>query len=418
MKDIEMQKTTNQIYQEIESCRLCCSEELDSVLDLGYQPPANSLRKNLNEPEPHAPLELVHCRNCDAVQLTATVDPDYLFTQYVWVTATSSTARGYSLTYCNEVLSRSVEQHPFVVEIASNDGTFLKQFKEKGCEILGVDPAKNIANIASKAGIPTLPEFFDASIALKILDENRRPNIVMARNVIPHVKEIHSIAEGISTLLDDKGIAVIEFHYAKKIVDELHYDSIYHEHLFYFSIKSISALFKQYGLAPFDLFTSPISGGSLVIFLSKKNIESSDALKNYVKAEESFGLNHYQTWRKFGMRSIQHAQILKEIVENYAKKSRLIAYGASARSSTLLNFAGISNKEIECVIDRSPLKHGLFTPGTNIPIISYEEGLSKCDGKTILLLAWNFEEEIIQDLRAAGFKGDIIVPLPNEVRIR
>jgi hypothetical protein len=412
------QQSNQPIYVEIDACRLCSSKDVQDVLDLGDQPPANSLRKDVKESVPYAPLKLVQCGHCSTVQLTATVDPDYLFSQYVWVTATSATARSYSEMYCTEVLNRAVVESPFVVEVASNDGTFLKQFKEKGCQVLGVDPAKSIAINASNVGIPTLAEFFDVTIAKKILAEHQRPNIVMARNVIPHVKEIHSIVEGMSSLVDADGMVVIEFHYAKIIAEELHYDSVYHEHLFYFSIKSLAELFAQYGLYPFDAFTSPISGGSLVLFFSSQQKEASTALNRLLEVEEHFGLNERSTWQQFGAKSKQHACTLKSIVGEYTKSGALIAYGASARSSTLMNFAGISNSEIECVIDRNSIKHGLYTPGTNILIVSYEEGLKKLDGKHLLLLAWNFEAEIVQDLRASGFKGDIIVPLPNEVHIR
>ena len=406
------------IFTEIYACRLCGSKDLHHVLDLGIQPPANSLRKDINNVLPVAPLKLVQCSACMVVQLTATVDPTYLFSKYVWVTATSTTARSYSKLYCTEVLKRSPSQKPFVIEIASNDGTFLQKFKDRGCAVLGVDPAENIATQATQNGIPTWAEFFDTTIAKKILVEKSRPNIVMARNVIPHVKEIHSIVEGLSTLIDDNGVVVIEFHYAQTIVDELHYDSIYHEHLFYFSIKSLCALFAKYQLNPFDIFSSPISGGSFVLFFSRKLLAQSKNLKAALRIEDVSNLNKLGTWQKFGLESQKHANNLKNIVFEYTKKDRLIAYGASARSSTLLNFAGISSQEIECVIDRNPLKHDLYTPGTNIPIISYEQGLKRLDKKHLLLLAWNFEDEIVNDLRSSGFTGDIIVPLPGKVHIR
>jgi len=413
-----MVQDNEQFYLKIDECRLCDSKNLYSVLDLGDQPPANHLRKELKDLVPHAPLKLLQCGDCSGVQLSATVSPAYLFSEYVWVTATSATARSYSEKYCSEVLNRSKIQSPFVLEIASNDGTFLKRFKDKGCEVLGVDPAKNIAVTACAAGVPTLAEFFDAAIANKILLEHKRPNIVMARNVIPHVKEIHSIIKGMSTLVDDDGMVVIEFHYAKIIAEELHYDSIYHEHLFYFSIKSLMALLEQYDLYPFDAFPSPISGGSLVLFFSKKHKQPSNALKELIDREDRDQLNDLATWQRFGELSKKHAENLRNIVAKYANSNRLIAYGASARSSTLLNFAKISSNEIECIVDRNPIKHGLYTPGANIPIVSYEEGLIKLQGKHLLLLAWNFEEEIVRDLRASGFNGDIVIPLPNEVRIR
>jgi hypothetical protein len=406
------------IYREIDACRLCSSKDLYGVLDLGRQPPANSLRVDLSESVPEVPLKLVMCAHCSAIQLTATVDPDYLFSQYVWVTATSATAKNYSHFYCTEVLKRVTVESPFVVEIASNDGTFLRQFKNKGCQVLGVDPAQKIATDATNIGVPTWAEFFDITIAKKILAEKPQPNIVMARNVIPHVKEVHSIVEGLSALVDITGMVVIEFHYAKTIAEELHYDSIYHEHLFYFSIRSLCALFTQYGLFPFDVFASPISGGSLVLFFSRNELELSMALRELIEIEDLSSLNDLSTWQRFGVESRKHAQNLKSVVAEYAQKGKLIAYGASARSSTLMNYAEISTQEIDCIIDQNPIKHELYTPGTNIPIVSYEKGLKKLKGKHLLLLAWNLEEEIVRDLRESGFKGDMIVPLPNGVHIR
>ncbi len=415
---MKIQENIRKSYVEINACRLCGSKNLHDILDLGSQPPANSLRKNLDEAVPTAPLKLVQCAQCSAVQLTVTVDPEYLFSQYVWVTATSSTARDYSEKFCNKVLSQVLSRSPFIVEIASNDGTFLRRFKEKGCEVLGIDPAKNIADAAIDSGIPTLAQFFDVNVAKKILAEHEQVDVVIARNVIPHVKEIYSIVEGLSTLVGSGGKVVVEFHYAKAIIEELHYDSIYHEHLFYFSLKSIGSLFEQYGLHAFDVFESPISGGSLVLFFSSEQKRHSEALKKLLETEERSGLNQASTWRQFGENSKKHAKELKKMVGKYAQKSPLVAYGASARSSTLMNYAGITNREIEYVIDRSAYKHGLYTPGTDIPIVSYEEGVRKLDGKNVLLLAWNFEEEVVRDLRSSGFKGDIIVPLPNEIHIR
>jgi hypothetical protein len=406
------------IYAEIDACRLCSSKDLYDILDLGSQPPANSLRVDLSESVPVVPLKLVRCGHCSTIQLTATVDPDYLFSRYIWVTATSATAKNYSQIYCTEVLKRATVRSPFVVEIASNDGTFLRQFKDKGCQVLGVDPAQNIATDATDVGVPTWAEFFDITIAKKILAEKPQPNIVMARNVIPHVKEIHSIIEGLSALVDATGMVVIEFHYAKTIAEELHYDSIYHEHLFYFSIKSLCALFAQYSLFPFDVLASPISGGSLVLFFSRKKLHPSLELRQLIEVEDLSGLNGLSIWQRFGVDSKKHVQSLRSVVDEYAQKNKLVAYGASARSSTLMNFAGISAKEIDCVIDRNPAKNKLYTPGTNIPIVSYEKGLKKLNGKHLLLLAWNLEEEIVRDLRESGFKGDIIVPLPNGVHIR
>jgi SAM-dependent methyltransferase len=408
-----------QIFEEIQKCRICDSVDIVTFMDLTDQPPANSLRAQLSEKLPDVPLQLVHCGKCSVVQLSATVDPKYLFSHYVWVTGTSKTAHEYSKTFSSNVLERYPVKQPFVVEIASNDGTFLKDFSGKGCKVLGVDPAKNIAEMATQSGVPTMAEFFNLDTANIIKDQYGEADIVFARNVIPHVKEVHSIIKGIAELLKEDGLGVIEFHYSQIILDELHYDSVYHEHLFFYSLRSLMYLLNEYGLKPFDLTKSPISGGSLVIYFSKKEKELTVALKQALQQEDDNKTNELQTWKNFASDCAKHAKKLKSIVEEHKAKGSIIGYGASARSSTMLNYAGLKSDVIDCIIDKNPLKHGRYTPGTNIPIISFEEGkalFDKC--ASILLLAWNFEKEIIDELRANGYKGSIIVPLPNEIRIK
>ena len=408
-----------QIFEKINSCRICKSQDIITFMDLTEQPPANSLREQLNEDLPNVPLELVHCSNCSTIQLSATVDPKYLFSHYVWVTGTSKTAHEYSKFFSTNVIERSKVQKPFVVEIASNDGTFLKDFAVKGCQVLGVDPAKNIAEIATQLGVPTMAEFFNLSTAKLVKDKYGNADIVFARNVIPHVKEVHSIIEGIADLLKEDGLGVIEFHYSQIILDELHYDSVYHEHLFFYSLHSMIYLLNLYGLNPFDLTRSPISGGSLVIYFSKNQRKQTVELTNAIKKEKDNKINELQTWLDFAAACEKHAKELKSIVQEHKTKGPVIGYGASARSSTMLNYAELNSEVIDCIIDKNPLKHGRYTPGTNIPIISFEEGkklFNTCG--SILLLAWNFEKEITEELRANGYTGTIIVPLPNVIRIK
>lgn len=407
-----------QIFEKINSCRICNSLDIEIFMDLTDQPPANSLRANLSEDLPNVPLQLVHCSNCSTIQLSATIDPTFLFSHYVWVTGTSTTAKEYSKYFSKNVLERSNAEIPFVVEIASNDGTFLKDFAIKGCKVLGVDPAKNIAEIATKDGVPTVADFFNLATANDIKEKNGNADIVFARNVIPHVKEVHSIIEGIGSLLKDDGLGVIEFHYAQIILDELHYDSIYHEHLFFYSLKSMMHLLEMHGFKAFDLTQSPISGGSLVIYFSKNKKEQSSVLKVAIQTELLKKTNELQTWKDFANACEKHATELKETVIKHKKNGAVIGYGASARSSTMLNYAGLNSDVIDCVIDKNPLKLGRYTPGTNIPIISFEQGkrlFDKCG--SILLLAWNFEKEIVNELRENGYKGTIIVPLPNTIHL-
>jgi hypothetical protein len=401
------------MYKLIKYCRICGSIKLKKIINLNDQPPANSLHKK-NVSIKNVPLELLYCLKCHTAQLSATVNPKYLFNNYLWLTSTSTTAKKYSDFFFNKI-NQKIKERSFIVEIASNDGTFLRPFKKSGHKILGVDPAKNIVNIAKKQKINTICNFFNYKTSKKILKNNGHADIVIARNVIPHVKDIHSIIKGISSLLSEKGIAVIEFHYAKIIIDELHYDSIYHEHLFYFTIETITNIFGKYLLKPFDIFRSPISGGSLVLFFSKENKKESVLLKKIKKDEKRFDLNSFSKWRVFAKKTYLHSKELKKTLDHYLlKDQKLVGFGASARSSTLLNFNNINSSKILYIMDKNSLKHNLYTPGSNILVCPYRR-INK--HYNVILLAWNFKDEFIKYLKSTNYKGKIIIPLPNKVFI-
>ena len=406
----------SEIFETIESCRLCQSKKILDVLDLGDQPPANSLFV-VGETKPDSvPLRLVFCEDCSTVQLGESVDPQYLFREYIWVTGTSTTADQYSQQFAKSALAKCNVDQPSVAEIASNDGTFLRRFLDSGCDVLGIDPAKNIADVATSNGIPTLAEFFTVDIAKRVVEEKGQKDIVFARNVLPHVKEILSVVEGIKLLLKGDGTGIIEFHDAGLILKELHYDSIYHEHLFLFSLKTMSQLLAQYDLNVFDILPSPISGGSWVIYFSNKLRTKSENVLKAEQHEQETGINTYERWLEFAEQTKAHGKELKKIVTD--SNDKIVAYGASARSSTLLNFCGLNSDHISFIIDKNPLKHGLFTPGSNIPVISFEQGLEEIKNvDKILLLAWNFKDEIVRDLRNEGFSGEFIVPFPNKTYI-
>ena len=405
----------SEIYETIKCCRICGSDNIEEVLNLGEQPPANSLYRSDEKRPPDVPLRLMYCQKCSTVQLGEDVDPEYLFGEYLWVTGTSATAEQYSHEFAKKALSQVVDQNksPYIVEIASNDGTFLKRFIEKGCKVLGIDPAKNIAELAVKNGIPTKADFFTLDLAERLVEKEGKADIVFARNVIPHVKEIHSVIGGINTLINEGGVGIIEVHNAGLILEELHYDYIYHEHLFYYTLKTISGLIERYGLHVFDVMLSPISGGSWVIYFSKNKKEKTKELIKHEKKELENNINSYHRWVEFSDQVTVHSEKLKKMVMQSDKK--IPAYGASARSSTLLNFCGITNKHISVVIDKNPMKNRLMTAGSNIPVVSFEDGLKEIkSSEKILLLAWNFQDEIVQELREAGFSGKFIIPLPGD----
>ena len=401
------------MISEIKNCRICKSPDLKSILDLGNQPPANSLHKK-NEKIKKFPLKVIFCRKCETSQLSVSLSPKFLFSKYFWVTATSSTAKKHSQKFYN-LTSKYIKKNSTVIEVASNDGTFLKPFLKEKHKVLGIDPAKNICKIANLDGIKTIPEFFSEKTSIKIKKKYKNVDLIFARNVIPHVKNIHSVVKGISNLASDESIVAIEFHYSKDILNELQYDSIYHEHLFYFTIKTISNLFSKYSLYPFDVFSSPISGGSLVLIFSKKERKKKILLKKMEKYEEKNNLNKIIKWKIFAKKSKIHAQKFKsDILKSYKTNGKLFGYGASARSSTLLNYCKLSNKHIDFIIDQNPLKQNLYTPGTNIPIRSIKDSVKNLANKNMVLLAWNFKSEIVKIMKNIDFKNKIILPIQKK----
>ena len=402
----------NQVWESISTCRICDSDLLSEVLDLGAQPPANSLYPPNETPPPRIPLRALFCNKCGCVQLGESVNPEYLFGKYLWVTGTSRTATEYSQRFAQRALQKIKTQQPFVVEVASNDGTFLQEFKKQNSEVLGIDPAKNIAELANSNGIPTHADFFTQEVAENVLKSWRTADIAIARNVIPHVKEIHSVIRGIKTLINTTGVGIIEFHDSSLLLKELQYDYIYHEHLFYFTLQSIQNLLIQHGLYAFDVNRSPISGGSWVIYFCSQEKQKSEMLLHAEKSENQHRVNQYQRWVEFGEKAKIHRDQLKQFIEEIGEP--ILAYGASARSSTLLNYAEITSQQIAAIIDRNSLKHELITPGTSVTVISYEEGIKRMKNmKKLLLLAWNFTDEVVKDLRRHGYTGQFIQPLPG-----
>ena len=402
---------------KISSCRVCGSKEIEQFLDLGKQPYANSLLQSPDEKEKLYNLSLSFCFNCSLVQLNHTADPNELFTNYVWVTATSETARKHAEVFCQQLISKFKKSiNGLVLEVASNDGTFLLPFIKKGYKVLGIDPATNIADLANSRGVETLAEFFGVKNAKKILKKYGPAEIIIARNVVPHVSSLHDFLKGLSICLDKDGLLAIEFHYAKKINDGLHYDSIYHEHLCYFTLKSLERLLHQYNFFIQDLTTSPISGGSLVIYARKGKIKEKAVVSNYRKAEKEDKLNQFRTWELFAKRVNDHRQKFLKIINKFSGKS-LIGYGASARSSTLLNYCGINSKIIPIIADKNPLKYKLFTAGTHI-LIDSPDNVFKDKPDVVIILAWNFSKEIITMLQQKyNYKGNYIIPLPNNPKV-
>lgn len=401
---------------EIKFCRVC-NKKVVTFFDLGKHPLANSLNLNRNDKEIKYPLKLVFCKNCTTVQLSETVNKNLLFKKYIWNTSISSTAKKFSKIFfekSEKILNlKKKKKNNYILEIASNDGTFLLPFLKKGYKVLGIDPAINIAKIASKKGIKTITDFFNIKLAKKILKKKGPPLFIFARNVISHSENVNEIISALSSIMNKKSVGAIEFHYSANILNKVQYDSIYHEHIFYFSLKNIEYLLNKHNLYIFHSMTSEISGGSQIIYFSKKKRRSAKVIK-LLKYEKKNKINNLLSWKKFSNDSQEHKKKFLKILaicKNQYKK--IVGYGASARSSTFLNFCDLSSKDFKFILDKSNLKKNMFTPGTKIKIL-HPKNVVKYKPDLIVILAWNFFKEISVYLKFnLKYKGDFLVTFPK-----
>ena len=403
-------------FLEIAHCRSCGSSRLVDILDLGDQPLANTLVKDPDGRAVRYPLRTAFCPDCSLFQLKETIRKEILFDRYVWVTGTSAAAKEYSRLFFTGVLDQiRIAPDDLVVEIASNDGTMLRPFVSAGFPVLGVEPAKNIAQMADAAGVRTLCAYWDKETAKRIVRSHGHVKVIIARNVIPHVSDLQEVIAGIHDALDEDGVGIIEFHDGGIILKDLHYDSIYHEHLCYFTVKSITELLGRHGFHAFHIDPSPISGGSKVIYFSKKVRAPDETYIRAAAAEDDSGCNDLKAWEGFAERCFRHKEETLELISGFKDKT-IVGFGSSARSSTYLNFCGLNVNQIRAIIDNNPLKQGFFAAGSGIPIVSKEKGMA-LKPELIFILAWNFKDEIMRECRDMGFQGRYLLPFPRAPRL-
>jgi hypothetical protein len=389
------------------------------VLSLGRTPLANALRtaEELDQPEATFPLALGFCTQCALVQITESVAPPELFRDYVYFSSFSDTM----LRHASDLASRMVKERglghkSLVVEAASNDGYLLKNYKAAGVPVLGIEPARNVARVAAEQhGIPTTEEFFDASLAQRLVADGHRADVFHAHNVLAHVPDLNGFVAGIRTILKLTGVAVIEVPYVKDMLDQCEFDTIYHEHLCYFSLTTLNRCFRRHRLVITDVERVPIHGGTLRLFAIP--VECVNAVPTRVAAllaeEARWGVDSLSPYLAFATRVNQIKAVLRLMLGNLkAAGLKLAAYGASAKGSTLLNYCGIGAETLDFVVDRSTAKQGKFTPGTHLRIYSPEK-LLEAQPDFTLLLTWNFANEILlqqEEYRRRG--GRFIVPVP------
>ncbi len=405
---------------EASACRSCGSEALEPILDLGLQPLANALRHaDDSEPESRFPLATVLCTSCSLVQLTVSVDPAVLFDTYHYFSSFSTTM----LDAMGDLAGRftrdlGLGDGDLVVEVASNDGYLLRQYLDLGVPVLGIDPAANVAEVAVERGVPTLVEFFGTESASRLRADGVRAQVLHANNVMAHVPDINDFVAGISLLLADDGVAVIETPYIADLVASVEFDTIYHEHVFYYSLTSVVALASRHGLVVSDVERLSIHGGSLRLQLRHGAASGpSRAVTDLLEEEAGAGISDPAYYAAFTGRVEELKQRTVRLLRRlHDGGARLAAYGGAAKGAVLLNHFGIDRQIIEVVVDRNYHKHGLMMPGVGIPIVGTER-LTEDRPDYVLLLAWNFADEIIgqqKDYLDGG--GAFIVPIP-ELRI-
>jgi SAM-dependent methyltransferase len=401
-------------------CRSCAGTRLAPVIDLGETPLANALvePESLDRSEARYPLRAVFCRDCSLVQITETVAPEILFSNYVYFSSFSDTAVGSARAIARRLTQeRKLGNNSLVMEAASNDGYLLRHYRDLGVPVLGIEPAANIAELAERHGVRTRCAFFGREEGERLASEGMRCDVFHANNVLAHVADLNGFVAGVKAVLKSDGVASIEVPYLGELIDKLEFDTIYHEHLCYFSATALDRLFARNGLLLSDVERLPIHGGSLRLFVTHANGRRSDRLKNLLDDEVRLGLTQPRAYADFETRVLQLRERLVALLNDLKASGRgLAAYGASAKGATLLNFCGIGRGLIDFVVDRSTVKQNKLTPGTHLPILQPEALLAR-KPDYVLLLTWNFADEILaQQAEYRKMGGKFIIPVP-EARI-
>jgi SAM-dependent methyltransferase len=387
------------------NCRVCDSTRLEPVLDLGLQPWCNHfLRPEEVGTEPFYPLRLVFCNDCSTAQLDYTVKKEVMFGDHTYLSGVTRSLDQHFRGVADEVDRRlgPREARKSVLDIGSNDGTQLKHFQAKNYDVLGVESSRTTARIANDAGVPTLNAFFNQEVAHEI---GRKFDAINAAGVFFHLEELHSVTDGIQLCLADEGIFVVQFLYMKKIIENLAFDQIYHEHLLYYNLKNIDTLLARHGLAMFDAHLEPIHGGSMIGFVTHAGKrQPSERLNELKRQEDDSGSNDISTYRDFARRvDAMKRRDLSYLERTKQEGKRVFGMGAPVKGNTLLNYCGIGRNYLDCLVEKNPLRRGLYSPGMHLPIVM--EGEIDRQPDVYYVLAWNFRKEILANNRALLERG-------------
>ena len=412
------------VYRRRTSCRSCGSESLRVFLSFGPVPLANSFLRDHTEfaGEGRFPLEAQFCENCSLVQIADVIDPEVLFRDYIYTTGVSDTMAAHNTRYAKAVTDLlCLGADNLVVEVASNDGSLLKRFQKHGVRTLGVEPAANVAEVARSEGVETVERFFNSATADDVCESHEPASAVIANNVLAHVDDPRDFLRGARRLLRDDGLLIVEVPYVRDLLARLEYDTIYHEHLCYFSVRTLRDLCDSVGLSVVRVERVPVHGGSLRICAARQESrwEIDSEIDALIEEEDALGMGEFRRYERFASDVEAHRAALLDCLSKLRDQGySLAAYGAPAKSTTLLAYCGIDQTLLPYTVDRSALKVGLFTPGGHIPVLPVET-LAERKPDYALMLAWNFAEEILaqqEQYRRGG--GRFIIPLPAPEVVR
>jgi SAM-dependent methyltransferase len=411
---------SNDDVWQVTNCRVCGSTDWQEVVTFGPMPLPGSFLDPAEVPhdEPRYPLGVISCRSCRLMSLTHTVNPEVLYRDYIYVSSDSETITRHMEHVAQVCQDRfGLPEGGLVVEIGSNTGLQLKVFRDAGMRILGIDPARNLAEVANDRGIETLPEFFSDTVGEDVAERYGKADLILARHCFAHIDNVAGVVSGVRKLLDNNGVFVVEVPYALDMLEKNEFDTIYHEHLSYFAVGTLATLFERHGMRVVDVERLPqVHGGSMLVFVGLE--EGPRPVRPVVKElralEEEFGLYEDPTYREFGEGIVRTQQRLTSLVRGLVSKGKRVAgYGAPAKGTTLLNSCGLGAADLVFASDTTELKQGKLLPGSHIPVRSPAQ--AKADPPDYyILLAWNYAEEIIRRERAFLENGGrFIVPIPH-----
>lgn len=401
------------------TCRACKGNNLEEVFSFGPTPLANAFLKKdeLDFPEAFYPLDVYFCTDCYMVQLGHVISPDILFSDYVYVSSTSSVFVDHFKQFAADIISRfSLDKTTLVIDIGSNDGILLKHFKKEGIRVLGIEPAKHIAKIAQKDGVNTIPKFFSLALAKKISAKYGKAKIVTATNVFAHIDNLDEVIEGIKELLTTDGLFIMEAPYLIEFIEKKYFDLVYHEHLSYWAIRPLVALFNRFNMSIFDVQRVSSHGGSIRVFVKQESsaYKTEKRVDEFIKEEEKKQLDSIETYKKYANDILENKMKLIDLITKLKlENKRIVGFGAPAKGNTLLNYFKIGTEIIDYIIEDSAHKQDLYTPGTRISVVA-PSILDEDFPDYILILAWNFAKPIIE--RYEWFRkkgGKFIIPVPT-----